>query len=383
MAKKISAAVGTSDGKKHVPNYPKDLTTITSLFDRIPVVQGGTAKSGTTWAQDHTQLIAQVTAQIIKFQTVNRRPSIDGVVDAKGGTLRTMNEEAISGPGDTGIDATVMPAPKGFPELVNQGLWVADIASVSGKGELLPVAKGAAFVRKLVKVDDCSIKWFGVVLPNGFTGQGSTPHINFTPRPGQNTHQNYQDGGYDQFDAWIPLWADYTNVIGSQLAASGCDQILVIPFYRNEQWMGGLGDFLTNWHEVIAQVITAALDSLDPLMLRDTFTFSEIVSSSFSNGWNPHKNFFTDGVGVEKATRVLFDLDGVGAHPPSTWFPAKGVFYRNQASPVPGNNQVGSSFYVGGRWGAKFISKYPGGINTHAACRNHLLFHGLLTRCRS
>jgi hypothetical protein len=164
--------------------------------------------------------------------------------------------------------------------------------------------------------------------------------------------------------------------LGGQVAASGAEQVLVIPFYRTNQ-QKDLGDSLTNWPEVVSAVLTAAMDSVDPLFLRNTFTFDRIVSSSFSNGWVAHQNFHTQAVGAANMTDVLFDLDGVagGSH----WQPAKGVIYQNRQPPVR-RNPVGNNWFVGGRWD-DFKSIYGGSVNGHAASRNHLLYHGLWQRC--
>jgi hypothetical protein len=237
-----------------------------------------------------------------------------------------------------------------------------------------PLVANASYTRKLVRVEGCSINWFGVVVPTACKGQGSIPHINFTPTPEQG---HYYDPGYDAFTSWAQLWDDYTSVIGGQVAASGVDQILVLPFYKNGQ-QRNLGDFLINWRNAVAEAITAALISIDPFMLRDTFTYDQIVSSSFSNGWVAHQGFNTQAAGAASATTILFDLDGVAGG--SNWRPPNGVIYQNRQSPV-NNNPAGMVWYVGGRWGDKFPPLYGGQLNTHAACRNHLLYHGLFTYC--
>jgi hypothetical protein len=72
-------------------------------------------------------------------------------------------------------------------------------------------------------------------------------------------------------------------------------------------------------------------------------------------------------------TNVIFDLDGVTAQ--STWQPPNGVIYQNRRAPS-GINPNDINWFVGNRW-AQFSSLYPGGMNTHANCRNHLLHHGL------
>jgi hypothetical protein len=200
------------------------------------------------------------------------------------------------------------------------------------------------------------------------------PHIFFTPGPWQS---GYYDGAYDTFGGsppWGRLWHDYTWGMGRQVVTAGTDQFLVIPFYRNSQH-GNLGDFLTNWKEAISAAVTAAIDSLDPTYLRDSFTFDKMYSSSFSNGWIPHKQFNTTAVGAADITDLVFDLDGQAASPPSHWRPLNGIIYLNRPDPRAGN-PFGNEWYVGGRW-RNFEKYWPGGIKTHNACASYLLYHGV------
>jgi len=372
VSRSISSPVGVRNGQAMMPNQPKDLNTVTDLFDRIPTAKGGSAEIGGVWATDRNTLITEITAQIITFQTTNARPVTDGVIDPGGGTLKLMNRLAADPPPGS-ITAKVMPAPDN-EEIGPAVMAVVDVAKMAGFRPIEPMNVNTHLFRKLVRVENCSINWYGVVIPDSCQGQGATPHINFTPTPDQG---HYYDPGYDSFTSWGQLWKDYTWVIGGQVAASGADQILVIPFYKNAQQQN-LGDFLVNWQEVISQVITEALISYDPMMLRTDFSFDHIVSSSFSNGYVAHQNFNSQAVGAATMTDFIFDLDGVagGSH----WTPPNGVIYRNRKP--PGNaNPVGNIWYVGERWGSGFAKIYGGNLNTHAACRNHLLYHGLFMFC--
>ncbi|PYX52564.1 MAG: hypothetical protein DMG79_00335 [Acidobacteria bacterium] len=374
ILRNIAASVGIRNCQTQMPNNPKDLSTIMELFDRIPVAQGGSAEIGGVWATERNAIIDEVTAQIIKFQTVNARPVVDGVLDPAGGTLKLMNQVASDPPAGA-VAARVAPPPDGFREDEAYGIYVVDVNLMDGFRPIQPLVVGADYVRKLVRVEGSSITWYGVVIPRACTGQGSIPHINFTPTPDQG---GYRDGTYDSFGGWGRLWADYTSVIGGQVAASGVNQILVIPFYKNSQQQN-LGDFLFNWKEVVGAVITEALISFNPFLLRTDFTFDEIVSSSFSNGFVAHQNFNTKADRAAAMTDYIFDLDGQagGSH----WTPKNGVIYRNKTTKGKINPEGGNIWYVGERWGDKFSPIYPSGINTHAASRNHLLYHGLFKFC--
>jgi len=145
----------------------------------------------------------------------------------------------------------------------------------------------------------------------------------------------------------------------------------VIPFYKNAQ-SGSLGSFLTNWKEVVSAVLTAAVNSIDPLFLRKRFEFNKIFSSSFSNGIVTHQNFNTHGDGAASITQAAFDLDGQAAG--SHWSPSKGgIVYLN--TPAPGGaNPRGTRWHVGGRF-AEILRSYPG-TTDHNLCP-FLLLHGL------
>jgi hypothetical protein len=372
----IGAAVGIRYGVTMMPNLKKDLDTITELFDRIPVARGGSMELGGVWATERDALIAEVTAQIVAFQTANARPVIDGVVDPNGGSLRLMNQLAVGPspvPPNVGINAQVVDPPNGLPEAMGPfGIYVTDINRMQGTGPITPAVVTAEYTRKLVRVDGSSIIWFGVVLPTfGGAFLGGIPHINFTPTPIQG---GYSDSTYDSFAGWGKLWDDYTSIIGGQVAASFAEQIVVFPFYKTSQ-QRALGSFLSDWKECVGAAVTAAINAFDPLFLRDTYTFDRIVSSSFSNGWVAHQQFNLNASGAASATDRIFDLDGIagGSH----WVPSNGIIYRNRTSPINAN-PVGNVWYVGGRWSKEFAALYGGNLNTHAACRNHLLYHGMM-----
>jgi hypothetical protein len=372
----ISAPVGIRNGQTVMPNQPRDLDTVTKLLDRIPVSKGGSAEIGGVWSTDRNALIVEVAAQITVFQTVNQRKVIDGVIDPRGGTLGLMNQLA-SEPAPATITAKRVPAPGGLAESFDGVYSVVDVTTIGGQGPLAPTNASVKYERRLIRVEGTSINWFGVVVPRNSDGAGfgKIPHINFTPTPIQG---GYSDATYDSFGGWDNLWRDYTAVIGGQVAGSGADQILVIPFYQTSQ-SGNLGDFLLYWKEAVSAVVTAAIDSIDPYYLRDSYTFDRIVSSSFSNGYVAHQGFHTKAAGAAAMTDVLFDLDGQAGG--STWRPAKGVIYLNR-QPGPVNPVGGRHWYVGGRWHPKFKPLYGGGnVNGHAASRNHLLYHGLWQFC--
>lgn len=344
-----------------MPNNVDDIQTITDLLDHISVSNGGTQEIRGGWSNDRNALIAEVAAAITAFQTANARPVIDGVVDPQGGTLALLNR--IAGP--LPVKAVLT------RDEVNSQFWlVADPLSLDGTDDLQPMPISPTLRRSLIRVGGSSIKWFGVVVPldasNGIIG--GSPHIFFTPSPWQG---GYYDPGYEAFDSWMNLWDKYTSIIGSQLVASNAPQVLVIPFYKNSQ-TGNLGAFLTNWREVISAVVTAAVNTIDPLFLRNTFTVTDIFTSSFSNGIASHQNFNGGGVDVATSTRRAFDLDGQASG--SRWRPTGGVVYSNILIDPALDNPAGLQWRVGRRFGL-FHPSYLG-TSDHNLCP-FLLMHGL------
>src|SRR5262249_48107214 len=215
-------------------------------------------------------------------------------------------------------------------EGIDTQLYVAGVMSLPGRDPLKKTVVGAQYTRKLVRVDQSSIHWYGVVIP-ATVNVGRTPHIFFTPTPHQG---GYEDPAYENFTAWGQLWDDYTSRMGGQMTAAGADQIMIIPFYKNGQTQS-LGDFEANWREVIAAVATAAINSVAPTLLRtDSYEFDQIVSSSFSNGWSAHQRF-NGAIGAAAMTVRAFDIDGAAAQPPSLgWRPRNGVRYLDRPVPV-------------------------------------------------
>jgi hypothetical protein len=372
----ISDSVGIRKGGRHCANNQFDLDKIRDLFDAIPTDAGGTRDSIGRWATDKPVLIIEIAAQITIFQEAQGL-AIDGAIDRNGNTLKRMNAVAASQHGVDMISAAVDHDVRPYSETGQDVSFTAiNEHSMPGKGPLTIDHYKWSYIRRLVRVENCSIQWFGVLfnMSGGSVQFGSVPHIYFTPHPAQG---GYQDYGYDSFRSWHKLWHDYTQAPGRQIVTAGKDQVLVVPFYTNRQHRGGLGDFLQKWQEVVSTVVTAAIDSIDPMLLRDRFEFTEIYSSSFSDGWIPHQQFHTEGIGVEKMTKRVIDLDGQAAHPPSRWRPAKGVIYLDKPPPR-GMNPLANEWYVGGRWTQKIMmDNWKGSFTGHAACSSYLLYHGM------
>jgi hypothetical protein len=378
----IRAPVGIRNGLTMLPNRQDDLDKITKLFDSIPTDRGGTRESIGAWATIREILIVEVAAQITIFQGANEGLTVDGAIDPTGLTLKRMNAMSGGGGGvDIGITARVVPVGGGYSETgYNQVFQTVNPSTVFGTAPIDPITGAVNYVRKLVRVENCSINWFGVLFKNSDNGAyfGKEPHIFFTPTPVQG---GYSDGTYDTFGGsppWSKLWHDYTWGMGRQICLANADQVLVIPFYRTSQH-SNLGNFLGNWKEVIEKVVTAAIDSIDVMYLRDGYTFDTICSSSFSNGWKPHSLLHEQGVGAAAMTRVAFDLDGQAAKPPSHWRPSKGVIYLDLPPPF-GMNPRGNEIFVGNRW-KNFYKYWPEGFRSHSACSSYLLFHGVWQYC--
>ena len=374
----ISDSVGIRYGTRPCTNRRADLDKIRDLFDTIPTEAGGTRDTAIgEWATVTAELIIEIAAQITIFQEIQPGLTVDGAIDKNGNTLKRMNALAAGQSGVRFITATIEHDVAPYSEIAQDVHFTAiDPSSMPGTGPLRINSHSWSYVRRLVRVDNCSIKWFGVLFnATGGTVQfGSVPHIYFTPHPAQG---GYLDPGYDSFKSWHKLWHDYTQAPGRQIVTANKDQVLVVPFYTNAQHQGGLGDFLLNWKEAVTTVVTAAIDSIDPTALRSRFEFKEIYSTSFSDGWIPHSRFFGEGLNVEQMTTRVIDLDGQAAHPPSRFRPSKGIIYLDQPPPR-GMNPRGNEWYVGGRWTQKIMmDDWKGRFTGHAACSSYLLYHGM------
>jgi hypothetical protein len=372
----INAPVGIRKGKSPLPNLPADLAAITDLFDRIAVVNGGTADIAGPWPVDRGALIAEIGRQIAIFQSINPSAGSDSTIDPRGQALRIMNTLAADSPPQAVVDP--------WPENVSLDdmtdlTYFASIYSMPGSGPLLPDSRVTHYSRQLVRATGTSIKWFGVVVPEsvGASVASAIPHIFFTPTPIQG---GYSDQTYDSFIGWGQLWIDYTSRIGGLLTASGVNQILVIPFYKTSQAYG-LGSFLKNWQQVVTAVITAAVNATNPYYISAPYTFERLYSSSFSNGINAHYQFNSQGIGVHKMTPMVFDLDGQAQTGGSSWRPSNGVIYQNR-QPPGGINPHGLNWYVGSRWKIVDVLEPTTSTYSHHACSQYLLFHGLRTYCK-
>lgn len=372
----IGAAVGTRNGVTPLPNRDVDLATITDLFDRISSDNGGTTGVPGAWATDRATLIAEVTVQIEIFQKANNARVVDSAIDPGGTTLRTMNRLAADPP----AHATIMPPPGAFDQdfVARVPLFAAN-PSLPGAAPLVPTSLPVEYSRRLVAMVGSSIKWFGVVVPTpvGANAAQAVPLIFFTPTPHQHPAEDRDYGGFG--GGWGTLWDDYTDRIGGLLAASSVNQILVLPFYRNDQ-ASNLGSFLVNWQDTVAAVVTAALNDMNPFFLDGAYTFDSIVTASFSNGVGVHQVFNSNAIGAKAMTTRLFDLDGQAQTGGSNFHPENGVFYANSGAPRGGNPR-GSTFFVGGRWSLFDVVKPQTSQFSHHACSEHLLCHGLSIFC--
>ena len=174
----INAGVGTRKGKAPLPNQPADIATICDLFDRIPVVNGGTAGIAGPWPVERGALIAAVTRQIAIFQSTNPSAGSDSTIAPSGSALRIMNRLAADSPPQAIVDP--WPESVGLDDMT-QLTYFAGIHSMPGSGPLLPDFKVTHYTRHLIRATGTSIKWFATVVPEsvGATVASAVPHIFF------------------------------------------------------------------------------------------------------------------------------------------------------------------------------------------------------------
>jgi hypothetical protein len=169
-------------------NRQSDLEKIRDLFDAIPTDAGGTRDSIGTWATARQVLTAEIAAQITIFQGAQAGLTVDGAIDKSGSTLKRMNAIAAAQGGVTMITATVSHDVAPYSETGSDISFTAiDSFTMPGRRPVKIIRDRWSYVRGLVRVENCSIKWFGVLfnVPGGTAQFGSVPHIYFTPHPSQ------------------------------------------------------------------------------------------------------------------------------------------------------------------------------------------------------
>ena len=293
----ITAAVGTRDGQGAVANKPEDLETIADLFDRIPVLKGGTAGLPQPWPLDRTGLIAQVASRITLFQRNNDLP-IDGVVEPHSATLKLLNQLAgdqlivpLSGdppwePWDT----------RGFPQLShNRVPEIAWDLTFGGLDSARAMRTRAYACDPALGTPHIGIGWPAAI------SRPSAYLIFFHHGIGQEA-ADY--GSADvRFSKGI---GDY--MIGrlkclDQIACSWKDVCVVIP----EPTWGGVGVFDRN--EALITEVLREIDT-DLTGLRPS-SLPPLLVASYSNSLRLLDTFMTNCPTLRQQVRAVYDFDGL------------------------------------------------------------------------
>ncbi|MBM4074769.1 MAG: hypothetical protein FJ267_03910 [Planctomycetes bacterium] len=262
--------------------------------------------------------------------------------------------------------------------------------TVSGTGKIKYTGNDLTFSRSLYRVDGCSIKWIGVVLPEKVIFE-PTPLIFFTPQP---ANGNIQDGDYDKLGPlWYRLFWNYSYWMGSQMAAAHSSQtVMVIPLYKNSQ-ATKLGDFNVHWEPIVREILTKALNKKDPLIIRaDKTSFKKIYTASYSSGVAPHQHFHKSGENVVAMTKKLFALDGkIGSGNWIDWTFPDAIVYKDRPATNP--NPRGNVYFLANRWFSddpklRLAQKNMLGIrdgfgdSSHWLPAQFMLYHGLITHAK-
>jgi hypothetical protein len=196
----ISNSVGTGG-----INLAADVIAVKEAFNEIPAKLGAPPEVLTPDDEVTQQLIDA----IINFQAFHHLPIVDGLISPNKATHKRINLvlDFLVAPEPT---ATVTPLPSSLHMSVGpESYTVASPASLPGVGPLQRLDVATRYERRLMHVNESSINWFGVVLPNPLPEDGylGVPHLFFTPTPIQG---GYVDSNYPTFTGWNQLWDDYT-----------------------------------------------------------------------------------------------------------------------------------------------------------------------------
>jgi hypothetical protein len=154
--------------------------------------------------------------------------------------------------------------------------------------------------------------WFGVAVVDGITNF-SIPHLFFHPEPSQ---AGYDDNAYqrkDQDDKWVGLFW-YVIHWGFQLAGSDKLQVVIMPYFTQAVANDGSnGMFLTEWEDIVVQILTQLRDTYMAAKNREYDNpqqITNLVVSCFSSGIHYANAFVRRGRHVGSYLREAFDLDG-------------------------------------------------------------------------
>jgi hypothetical protein len=142
-----------------------------------------------------------------------------------------------------------------------------------------------------------------------------TVHIFFHPIAEQardgNGNLAYLPKEYSPNGPWIKLWDKYVTMMGLQIAASRKSQIFVMPLVRSS---AGLGNFVTDWREIVTQIVARIQNLYDPSSSGSApATIRHLVVSSFSAGIANLHQFLNGGKDVRALARTVIDLDGINS----------------------------------------------------------------------
>jgi len=279
-------------------NTPRDLAIVTDLFDRIPMANGGSAELFGVWAINRDDLIAEVTAQIITFQTANGLPVIDGVIDPGGGTLKLMNTLAEDRlitrmPGEPAWEDW---GHKALPQLSNSKLLeIVWELTFGADGPQRAMSSRAYECDKALGSPHLGIGWpAGVTRPSAYL-------IYFHHSIGQEA-ADYASAEV-RFKKGI---GDY--LIGrmrglDQISWSGKNVCMVVP----EPTWGGQGVFDSN-----EPLVTEVLKEIDAdLTGGESRELPPLLVASYSDGLGRLNNFMNSCPNLRRLVRGAYDFDGL------------------------------------------------------------------------
>ena len=168
--------------------------------------------------------------------------------------------------------------------------------------------------------------WFGVAFRSAIRSFDSV-NIFFHPNPG---HAGMQDADYAAHGGDWPKLFRYAEMLGSQLAIAGNDQIVVVPFFNNASY-ASTGIFAPNWQEIVTDIVTAARTESQKSSMINPVVLSNVVLSDFSRGRQIMHSMRGRAPGLSGYLREIWDFEGVGAGTPYTTAGVRGILYDEHA----------------------------------------------------
>ena len=207
--------------------------------------------------------------------------------------------------------------------------------------------------------------WFGVCFRQGLSAFDSV-NIMCHPSPG---NAGMEDKDYGKRGGKWPSLFRYAEMLGSQMAIAGNNQIVVVPFFNNAAYTS-TGGFGPNWQRIINDILAEVRAEANKMsMAEETVTLRNVVLSDFSFGRHLMHNLRARCPGLNTYLREVWDFDGVGPGVPYSSGSVRGILYDQHPIIDPRSYHVPPQRWLG--FHHKLVpsvhSNIPDMLGVHAA----------------